>query len=494
MSTDHQQYSTENQQDAIRKFAAQHSKNIVRTYLDAGRSGLRIEGRDALQQLLKDVQSGEADFDTILVYDISRWGRFQDADESAYYEYICRRHGIQVQYCAESFANDNTPAATIIKSVKRAMAGEYSRELSVKVFAGQCRLIELGYRQGGPAGYGLRRMLQDQQGQKKNVLRPGEHKSIQTDRVILVPGPPEEVAIVQRMYQLFMEEDLSEDAIATMLNREGVQTDRGRAWTSSTVHQVLTNPKYQGENVYNRISFKLKQKRIRNPPEMWIRHQRAFTPIVDPSVFARVQAIIAVRHQHLTDEELLDRLQRLLQDRGALSGIIIDESPGMPSSSLYRSRFQTLMRAYTMIGYDPGRDYGYIELNRKLRERHYELNQNLLQRIKETGALVEAGERSFQVNDFFLSTIVSKCTATKAGSLRWAIHLDLASLPDLTIAIRMQPDNTNALDYYLLPSIDMRVFQLRLKEENGITLDVYRFDDLSYFYRLISRTNLVEVA
>jgi len=33
------------------------------------------------------------------------------------------------------------------------MAGEYSREFSARVFNGQSCLIELGFRQGGPAGY-----------------------------------------------------------------------------------------------------------------------------------------------------------------------------------------------------------------------------------------------------------------------------------------------------------------------------------------------------
>jgi DNA invertase Pin-like site-specific DNA recombinase len=107
-------------------------------------------------------QSGAADFTMVLVYDVSRWGRFQDADESAYYEYICKRAGIAVQYCAEQFENDGSPISTIVKGVKRAMAGEYSRELSTKVFAGQGRLIEKGYRQGGPAGFGLRRTLIDE--------------------------------------------------------------------------------------------------------------------------------------------------------------------------------------------------------------------------------------------------------------------------------------------------------------------------------------------
>ena len=124
-----------------------------------------------------------ADFSVILVYDVSRWGRFQDADESAYYEFICKEAGIAVHYCAEQFENDGSLSATIIKSMKRAMAGEYSRELSMKVFAGQCRLITLGFRQGGNAGYGLRRQLIDEHRQPKGELAIGLQKSLQTDRV-----------------------------------------------------------------------------------------------------------------------------------------------------------------------------------------------------------------------------------------------------------------------------------------------------------------------
>ena len=224
---------------------------IVQTYTDAGKSGLRIDGRDALKELLHDVESGQADFSAILVYDVSRWGRFQDADESAYYEYICRRAKIDVHYCGEQFENDGSPISTIVKGVKRAMAGEYSRELSAKVFIGQCRLIELGFRQGGSPGFGLRRMLRDVSGQHKGVLSRGEQKSIQTDRVILIPGPPEEVEIVRWMYRTFVEERIVESKLARMLNERGVTTDLGRPWTQGTVHQILTNEKYVGNNVYN---------------------------------------------------------------------------------------------------------------------------------------------------------------------------------------------------------------------------------------------------
>src|SRR3974390_2279266 len=185
MSTEHQQYSTSNQMDAIREYAKRRGMQITTEYSDEGKSGLNIQGRDSLAQMIKDVQSGAVLFTNILVYDVSRWGRFQDADESAYYEYICRRAKIEVHYCAEQFENDGSPVSTIVKGVKRAMAGEYSRELSAKVFIGQCRLIELGFRQGGSPGYGLRRLLVGQNGERKALLKMGEQKSLQTDRVIL---------------------------------------------------------------------------------------------------------------------------------------------------------------------------------------------------------------------------------------------------------------------------------------------------------------------
>lgn len=118
MSTEHQQYSTENQLDTIRVYAATHALEINKIYTDAGKSGLRLEGRDALKQLFYDVEKGLADYSTVLVYDVSRWGRFQDPDVSASYEVRCRQAGVSVQYCAEQFTNDGSPVSNIVKSVK----------------------------------------------------------------------------------------------------------------------------------------------------------------------------------------------------------------------------------------------------------------------------------------------------------------------------------------------------------------------------------------
>ncbi len=152
MSTEHQQYSLENQSTAIQTYAESHGFEVVRTYSDAAKSGLVLRHRIGLRQLLQDVVSGSPAYRVILVYDVSRWGRFQDTDESAHYEFLCKSAGVPVHYCAETFANDGTLPSLIMKALKRTMAGEYSRELGVKVLAGLKRLASLGFKQGGMAG------------------------------------------------------------------------------------------------------------------------------------------------------------------------------------------------------------------------------------------------------------------------------------------------------------------------------------------------------
>lgn len=497
MSTDHQKYSTENQLDVIRRYASARGIEILRVFEDSGRSGLRLDGREALQKLMAEVHSGTADFSAILVYDVSRWGRYQDADEGAYHEHVCSRAGIRVHYCGEQFENDGSIGSNLLKTVKRVMAGEYSRKLSVKVFAGQCRLVELGFRQGGPPGYGLRRLLVDDQRNAKGELARGERKSLQTDRVVLVPGPPHEIDVVRRMYRMFVEESRSERDIAAALNLDGVLTDLGHPWTRASVHQVLTNEKYIGNNVFNRVSLKLKQRRIVNPREMWVRAEGAYPSVVDRALFERARAIVDARSQHFSDEDLLALLRSLLESQGMLSGLTIDEREDMPSSSVYRRRFGSLLRAYKLIGYETDRDYRYIEINRALSRSPPRIVTEIMTGVERAGgsAIRDPTTDLLTINgEFTASVVIARALATANGSTRWRIRLDMGLVPDISIAIRMDEPNEASLDYYLLPSIDMSASRLRLSEHNGLPLDAYRFDNLDFFFALCARVRFAEVA
>jgi DNA invertase Pin-like site-specific DNA recombinase len=497
MSTDHQRYSTENQSDTIREYAKRRGIEIVRTYADHGKSGLTIAGRDAMKRLLDDVQNRRADFTSILVYDVSRWGRFQDADESAYYEYICKRAGVTVEYCAEPFENDGSIASDIMKSVKRAMSYEYSRELGKKTFAGQCRLIELGFRQGGPPGYGLRRRLLDEAGAVKGELSRGEQKSIHTDRVVLVPGPPEEVQVVREIYRSFVEAGRPEREIAEGLNRRGGQTDYERPWTRGTVHQILINEKYAGDNVWNRSSCKLHSARIRNGRDMWVRRDGAFEAVVDRLLFEAAQVIIRERSRRLSDSDMLDMLRQMLAHHGYLSGIIIDEAEDSPSSSAYHARFGSLLRAYQLVGFAPDRDYGYLDVNKALRALHPDVVAAAIDGIQREGGKVTRDPATdlLTVNEEFTASLVlARCQESQAGTLRWHIRMDTGLTPDITVAVRMARGNKVPLDYYLLPRLDMNVPRLHLREHNAITLDAYRFDGLDALFTLAARASILEVA
>lgn len=496
MSTEHQQFSTENQEDVIRLYAQRRGYEIVQTYADAGKSGLSIQGRDSLKRLIADVESGQANFKTILAYDVSRWGRFQDADESAYYEYVCKRAGINVEYCAEQFENDGSIGTTIIKSVKRAMAGEYSRELSTKVFKGQCKLIEMGYRQGGPAGYGLRRMLVDIKGEEKGTLKRGEQKSLQTDRVVLVPGPDEELKHVQRVYEWFTREGLKERDIAQRLNDEGVvHTELERPWSAGMVNEILTNEKYIGNNLYNRVSFKLKKKRVRNAPEMWVRKNGVFKAIVEPALFYTAHGIIVERSRRYSDQEMLALLKDLHAKHGALTGELINETEGMPAAASYLHRFGSLVQAYQLVGFVPDRDYRYVEINRRLRGMESPFVEDVIRKIEQMGGVIAQDGGHLLINDEFTAGIVfTRCSQTPAGTLKWLVNLERDSTPDITVVVRMNAENQAPLDFYFLPRIDIGRTMLKLGEANWAGIETYRYGELGEFVALAARADVEEVA
>ena len=119
MSTEHQQYSLVNQSASIHKYAETHGFTVVRTYSDPAKSGLFLKNRRGLRDLLQDVTGGNTEYKAILVYDVSRWGRFQDTDEAAHYEFLCKSAGVPIHYCAEAFINDGSLPSSIMKTLKR---------------------------------------------------------------------------------------------------------------------------------------------------------------------------------------------------------------------------------------------------------------------------------------------------------------------------------------------------------------------------------------
>src|SRR5262249_51636037 len=117
-----------------------------------------------------------------------------------------------------------------------------------------------------------------------------EQKNIQQDRTILVPGPPNEIKLVQQIYERFIDYKWSYRQIAGWINSRGTLTHLGTKWTDQRVRYVLTNEKYAGDLVYNRTSRKMGGKLVANPPDIWIKCENAFTPVVTREKFNAAQA------------------------------------------------------------------------------------------------------------------------------------------------------------------------------------------------------------
>ncbi len=303
--------------------------------------------------------------------------------------------------------------------------------------------------------------------------------------------------MVNQTYRWFIDEGISESEIAARLNGSGILTDLGRGWTRSTVREVLSNEKYIGNNVYNRISFKLKKHRVTNTPDMWIKKEGAFDAIVSPEDFYTAQGIMRARAYRFSNEELIEKLRNLYQQRGFLSGLIIDETEGMPSASAYAHRFGSLIRAYQAVGFTPDRDYHYLEVNQFLRRLHPQIVAQTERAIADLGGSVvrDPATDLLCVNrEFTVSLVLARCQAHDNGRHRWKVRFDTSLAPDITVAVRLDQPNQAPLDYYLLPRLDFGLPKLSLAERNGIEFESYRFDTLDYLYGMAERTRIRRAA
>ncbi|MDM8007121.1 MAG: hypothetical protein QUV05_13365, partial [Phycisphaerae bacterium] len=153
---------------------------------------------------------------------------------------------------------------------------------------------------------------------------------------------------------------------------------------------------------------------------------------------------IRVRARRYTDEELIERLRSLYQNRGILSGLIINETESMPSASVYVHRFGSLIRAYQMVGFTPDRDYRYLEVNRFLRQLHPEIVAQTEARIADIGGSVvrDPATDILRVNDeFSVSLVLARCQTHDNGSHRWKVRFDTSLCPDITVAVRLDHAN-----------------------------------------------------
>lgn len=430
MSTDDQPNSIPFQKDAIRIYAQNHGFEVIATYSDPGKSGIEIKHRPGLRKLIQDVVGGHVQFKVILVYDISRWGRFQDTDESAHYEFLCRKAGVPIHYCAEQFANDGTMPNAIMKALKRTMAAEFSRELAVKVYTGQRIIAAQGFRLGGMPGYGLRRMLISSDGRRRQVLQPHERKNLTSDRVILVPGPKHEVDCIRTIFDLAANQRKSPRQITKELNRRNLRFVGDKQWKESSIYNILTNEKYIGTNVWGKSHCPFNTNSRRLSSDRWIRKTNAFVPLVSLDQFAQVRRLMLKRktYPRRPDSYLLNEMKKVLTKEGKLTTRLLLKH-GFDGYRSCSKSFGSIMRAYQLIGYRASpRAVAMAAASKKILNLRSGLLSQLQELFPSRLRLVRlAGQNQRQVveidNDVQLAIHVCRnAPPTVVGEPRWSLR------------------------------------------------------------------------
>lgn len=290
---DAQENSVPLQREFVRSFARKHDIEIIHEEADEGKSGLTAD-RPGFRRLFDDwiLNPKAPSFDYVLIYDVSRWGRFEDADEAGYYEFQCRQMGKQVIYARRGFpeSEEQKGMFQVQTAFERWMSFQYVKKLSEDVIRGCLEISSQGYSVGGQAPYGLARMLLSAGDRKQiRIMEHGERKSVANERITFVPKGDQSTEVVKRIFNRFLDGNCDLNEIAKELNAEGILASNGGEWHRGKIYHILRNPAYKGTLVYNKTWGRLKRQKRNNPVSDWIICPDAFSALIDPQYYDRVQ-------------------------------------------------------------------------------------------------------------------------------------------------------------------------------------------------------------
>jgi DNA invertase Pin-like site-specific DNA recombinase len=466
MSSDKQPFSIAAQEAAIAEYASRNEIFIIATYIDEARSGLSLSGREGMRRLLVDVAQVNCPFDAILVLDVTRWGRFQDVDESAYYEYHCRRWGVDVFYVAESFRSAH-PLDSLMKQLKRAMAAEYSRELGVKCRAGVVRAVTSGYAAGSLPCLGYRRQAIAANGEEKGLLKSRERKPSVTDRVRWVLGPPNEVARVQKIFADYVNGKPIVN-ICGELASEGINSHGGKAITHFMLYALFRNPIVVGVFEWGARGRQKKAASATGIERMTenLRNSAMLSPIVPKEIWNRAQVKMKAAREHrergIPDEILIRKLHDALRAHSDLRCKDFRRY-GLASTDAYRRHFGSVEHAYHLAGVED-------DIEKRLTfAQALSTGMNLRNRLIRDllSLLAAAGVQAHRMHPEGFIVINDVQVVVKAARMLKSVKAERWETPQLRrckapgrwlLVMRLNANEVTGRDFYLLPPHEMQQF------------------------------------
>ena len=464
------------QEENIRAFAMQNGIEIVAIYADRGKSGLNAEGRPQFQALMERVVEDDS-FSIVLVYDVSRWGRFQDTDLSAHYESICRQHGKEVIFTvhgAYESGRENTLINQLRKNIDRYQAAEYSKVLSAKTKDGAIKVARQGYRPGGSPPYGMRRVMLDEQKKRDRVLEDGQRKGLQNGRTILEPGDMAQVAVVCEIYQLFVEKEYSEQQIAGHLNHRKIPSPGGVLWSPSSVRKILLDEQYAGSVVYNKTSGHLKTGKWQNPPEQWIITPESYDSIISRELFEKAQERFLLRKRIYSQEEMVQIMKDVFNRFGLLTASLIRLDENGLTPSRIRSQFGSIPEAFQSL---------YPEVIEDVKNHVY---QALAAEVRQ----IMTYDSFLVVDEAFTVRVEPAMPMPYGYGYQWFFRQDMRSVVDITLGVPLSDETTpEILGYFPLPRLMAHDDIFCLSDQSQEKIKMHGYLGIEFIRELIRLRN-----
>ena len=252
------------------EYAEKNNFKIVKIYTDEGESA-RSDKRAAFQEMIEDAKKNPPTFETILIYNQSRFSR--NVLDVLTYKNLLKNHGVNVVSVTEPF-DEESPQGKLINGIITVINEFYSSNLAMETMRGEKENAIQGFWNGGvpPTGYNI-----------KKVKRGNAEKS-----TFEIDESYERV--VKEIFNLFLNGN-GIKKIAMILDEKGLRTPKGNLWKPSTVRGILINDAYTGTLVWNKYEKKIKNKKFKDK-EKWVVVKNAYPKIIEPEIFETVQSIM----------------------------------------------------------------------------------------------------------------------------------------------------------------------------------------------------------
>jgi site-specific DNA recombinase len=316
MSSDKQEKSPDQQREVINKLAKREGYRIVRWYEDLRISGDATEKRKDFQRMVRDAGSSR-DFQAILCWDYSRFGRFASIEAGRWIDPL-RKAGVQLVTATEGLIDWTTFAGRVMNALYSEGKNQFLTDLSKNVIRGKVRSVMAGHVCGSRAPYGYDRVVVDPATNQRTRLKRRQKalKPAGWYTTLDLSDDPQEIETLRWIFEVFIQKRVSLLSIARDLNKRGRRGAEGGVWTTHQIKKLLANPVYCGDLVWNRVRrgkyycyFKgeicpdaeltsagvMPGNSRHMPKESWIVKTGAIPPIVTRDVWEKAQARLADR-------------------------------------------------------------------------------------------------------------------------------------------------------------------------------------------------------